>query len=75
MLQVVRADQAKPYLSTPTPSRRNSQMTLLRFFSVQFSSSVAPDETATVSGPSDVSPPPVATPLTPRTPTKAVDSN
>ncbi|BFG06266.1 protein lethal(2)denticleless [Drosophila madeirensis] len=50
---------------TPTSSRRNSETTLLRFFSVQRSSSVARDEeTATASGSSDLA--------TLRTPTTAV---
>ncbi|XP_001361076.2 protein lethal(2)denticleless [Drosophila pseudoobscura] len=65
----------QPQPRTPTSSRRNSETTLLRFFSVQRSSSVAPDETATASGPSEMSPPPSVTPLTLRTPTTAVGSD
>jgi len=65
---------------TPTSSRRNSETTLLRFFSIQRSSSVPAEESATATAaPSSPNPPavsgPAATPLSLLTPTTAVGSD
>ncbi|XP_037713197.1 protein lethal(2)denticleless [Drosophila subpulchrella] len=65
---------------TPTSSRRNSETTLLRFFSIQRSSSVPAEESATATAaPSSPNPPavsaPGATPLSLLTPTTAVGSD
>ncbi|KAH8373608.1 protein lethal(2)denticleless [Drosophila serrata] len=58
---------------TPTSSRRNSETTLLRFFSIQRSSSVPAEEATATAAPSSPHPTavasPAATPLSMRTPT------